>query len=224
VRAAVAVRRPRLLVGERLTAEPVQRRSLEKRERLKSAGLELFGRKGYERTSIRDIARRARLAVGGFYQHFRSKRQLLLVLMDELLAGLSRLDLRPAGGGDLRRGIRGLLAGAFARDLRYLGASRAWQEAVLSDRRLARKQLEIHGWTVGCVAGLLTLLQQAPGARAGVDIPGLAAAMDKFFWSLLAQAAGFSKTELNRQIDVATHLIYHAMFTDVLEAGRKPMA
>jgi AcrR family transcriptional regulator len=221
---AVAVGRPRLLVGERLTAEPVQSRSLEKRERLKSAGLELFGEKGYERASIRDIARRARLAVGGFYQHFRSKRQLLLVLMDELLEGLSQLDLHPTGGGDLRGGIRGLLAGTFARDLRYLGAYRAWQEAVLSDRRLARKQLDIHEWTAGRVARLLTLLQQAPGARAGVDIPGLAAAMDSFFWSLLAQAAGFSKAELNRQIDVATHLIYHAIFTDDLETGRKRMA
>jgi AcrR family transcriptional regulator len=220
-RNAEAVGRPRLLLGERLAAEPVQRRSLEKRERLKVAALELFGEKGYERTSIREIARRARLAVGGFYQHFRTKRQLLLVLMDELLEGLSRLDLHPAAGGDLRGGIRGLLAAAFAQDLRYLGAYRAWQEAVLSDPGFARKQVEIHKWTTGRVARLLTLLQQAPGARHGVDIAGLAAAMDSFFWSLLGQAAGFPQAELNRQIDVATHLIYHATFADDVKTERK---
>jgi AcrR family transcriptional regulator len=63
-----------------------------------SAGLALFGEKGYEAASVDEIAARAGVAVGGFYQHFRSKRQLLLVLMDELLERLSRLDLRPGGG------------------------------------------------------------------------------------------------------------------------------
>jgi len=86
------------------------------------------------------IARRAGLAVGGFYQHYHSKRQLLLALMDELLEGLSQLHLRPQAAGDVRAGLRQLLSGAFSRDLRYLGAYRAWQEAALSDPGLARKQ------------------------------------------------------------------------------------
>ena len=60
-------KRPDLLAGEDLPAEPQQRRSLEKRRKLKAAGLALFGEKGYERTSIEEIARRAKLAVGGFY-------------------------------------------------------------------------------------------------------------------------------------------------------------
>jgi hypothetical protein len=38
--------------------------------------------------------------------------------------------------------------------------------------------------------------------------------MDTFFWSLLAQAVQLPKTELSRQIDSATHLIYHALFMD----------
>jgi hypothetical protein len=47
-----------------------------------------------------------------------------------------------------------------------------------------------------------------------VDIPGLARAMGSFFWSLLAQAVLLPKAELNREIDSATHLIYHALFSD----------
>ena len=57
-------------------------------------------------------------------------------------------------------------------------------------------------------------LQGLPGARENVDIPGLARAMDTFFWSLLAQARRLPKAELNQWIDSATHLIYHAMFAD----------
>ena len=212
--------RPNLLAGEDLPPEPHQKRSLDKRARLKAAGLVLFGEKGYESTSIDAIARRAKLAVGSFYQHFRSKRQLLLALMDELLEKLSQLDLRPGAVTDVRAGIRQLLSGAFSHDLRYLGAYRAWQEAALSDPDLAREQRRIQAWTTTRVMTVFQRLQQLPGARQGVDIPGLARAMDSFFWSLLAQAAQFSEVDLNQRIDSATHLIYHALFTDTVKKRR----
>src|SRR5215469_14935152 len=124
----ILTRRPNLLAGEDLPPAPVQERSLEKRARLKAAALALFGERGYEGTAIEEIASRADLAVGGFYQHFRSKRQLLLALMDELLEKLSSLDLRPGAAHDVRGGLGDLLSRAFAHDLAYLGAYRAWQE------------------------------------------------------------------------------------------------
>jgi AcrR family transcriptional regulator len=212
--------RPNLLTIENLPPEPQQKRSVDKRARLKAAGLVLFGEKGYEGTSIVEIARRANLAVGSFYQHFSSKRQLLLALMDELLENLSQLDLRPTAGADLRTGLRELLSRAFAGDLRYLGAYRAWQEAVLSDPDLAQKQEEIHAWTTTRVMTALQFMQQLPGARYGFDIQALARVMDSFFWSLLAQAVRLPEVELNQWIDSTTHLIYHAMFTDPPKKGR----
>jgi AcrR family transcriptional regulator len=215
-------KRPDLLAGEDLPPAPRQKRSLDKRARLQAAGLARFGEKGYEGTSIGDISRRAKLAVGGFYQHFRSKRQLLLVLMDELLEKLSQLELRPHVGVDVRAGIRALLSSAFSRDLHYLGAYRAWQEAALSDPDLAKKQEKIRAWTTARVTAVFRFLQQLPGARTSVNIPCLARSMDTFFWSLLAQAARMRKVELNQSIDSATHLIYHAMFTDAAgKSGNK---
>jgi AcrR family transcriptional regulator len=212
------IKRPNLLAGENLPPEPLQKRSLEKRARLKAAALALFAEKGYEATSIEEIAQRAQLAIGSYYQHYRSKRQLLLALMDELLEKLSRLDLKPSGSGgdgkDIRAGLRVLLAHAFSYDLRFLGACRAWQEAALSDLDLANKHKQIHTWTTGRTEGLFKFLQQLPGARPGLNVPALARVMDNFFWSLLAQAAGMKKTELNQWIDTSTHLIYHALFKD----------
>ena len=213
--------RPRLLAGEDLPSEPRQKRSVAKRERLKKAGLELFGEKGYEKTSIEQIARRARLAVGGFYQHYRSKRQLLLSLMDELLEMLSQLNLQPQSSGNVKGALLEMLSRAFSHDLHYLGAYRGWQEAVLSDPELARKQEEIHAWTTARVLNLFQLLQQLPGARQGVNVTGLAAVMDGLFWSLLGQAARMPKGELNQWLDSATHLIYHAMFTDTEKRSRR---
>ena len=214
-------KRPNLLTGEDFPAAPVQKRSLDKLARLKSAGLALFGEKGYENTSVDEIAARARLAVGTFYQHFRSKRQLLLALMDDLLEKLSNLDFQLAAIAEIRSAIRALLARAFSHDLRYLGAYRAWQEAALSDPDLAKKQAQIHKWTTSRALGVFRRLQQLPGARKNVDTPGLAQAMDTFFWSLLGQAAQLSQAELNRSIATATHLIYHALFTDPVASSHK---
>lgn len=215
---AFVTTRPNLLTGEDLPPEPRQKRSLDKRARLKAAGLALFGERGFEGTSVDEIAHRANLAVGGFYQHFRSKRQLLLVLMDDLLGKLSQFAPRPEGASNIRAGLRELLSRAFSADLRYLGAYRAWQEAALSDPVLARKQREIHAWTTTRVEAVFRRLEQFPGARQGVDVPGLARVMDSFFWSLLAQAVRLPQMELNQWIDSAAHLIYHAMFTDPPDA------
>jgi len=208
------IRRPKLLAGEDLLPEPRQARSIEKRTRLQAAGLALFGEQGYEGTSIEEIASRAQLAVGGFYQHYRSKRQFLLALMDELLEGLERLDLRPWSMADRRAGIRDLLRGAFARDLHFLGAYRAWQEAVRADPGLARLHDRVHRWTTGRVLTVLSVLARMPGARPHVDIPGIARVMDTMFWSLLADASRLSEPELGRRIDALTHLIYHGIFAD----------
>jgi AcrR family transcriptional regulator len=207
-------KRPHLLAGEDLPPEPRQKRSLSKRARLKSAGLVLFAKRGYEKTSIDEIARESKLAVGGFYQHFRSKRQLLLALMDELLEKLSQIEFRPRAVTDVRADMGELLSRAFSHDLRYLGAYRAWQEAVLSDPLLAQKQEQIHAWTTARVTALFEILQQLPHARRRVDIPGLARAIDSLFWSLLARAVRLPKVELDQWIHAATHLIYHAMFID----------
>jgi AcrR family transcriptional regulator len=207
-------KRPNLLAGESLPPKPRQKRSTHKRERLKDAGLALFGEKGYEGTSIDEISRRANLAVGTFYQHYHSKRQLLLELMDDLLEQLSGIEFKPLACSGVHGMIRGMLAAAFAHDLHYLGAYRAWQEAALTDAGLSRKQKQIHAWTMARVESFFESLQQLPGSRRGVDISGLARAMDSFFWSLLAQAVKMPKPELDRAVRSATHLIYYALFTD----------
>ena len=205
---------PNLLAGENVWPDPRQKRSQTKRTRLKTAGLVLFGEKGYQATSVEDIIRRANVAMGSFYQHYRSKRQLLLALMDELVKHLSRLQLHPTDTTDINSGLRQLLARAFSTDLRYLGAYRAWQEAALSDPELADKEKEIHAWTTARVLAVFRALQQLPGARSGVDVAALARVVDSFFWNLLAQAPRVSSTELNEWIDGTTHLIYHALFRD----------
>jgi AcrR family transcriptional regulator len=214
------MKRPRLLAGEDLPEHPQQRRSRQKRTRLMSAALALFAEHGYDATSIQQIARRAGVAVGGFYLHFRSKRQLLLALMDELIARLAEFNLVPGTSDQPQRIVRVLLHRAFTTDFEYLGAYRAWREAALTDPDLARRELELHAWTTARVRMVFGRLLELPGARTRVEVRALARLMDDLFWSLMSQAPRMKPSERRAAINAAAHLVYHALFTDPLAGGR----
>ena len=211
--------RPRLLRRGAAPKPPRQNRSRRKRERLEEAALTLFAERGYRATSIEDIARQAGIAVGGFYLHYRSKRQLLLSLMDQLLNRLEGLELRLPAGGDPRSGLASLLTDAFRGDLRFLGAYRAWRELVLSDPDLAQRETEIHRWTAMRVRSLFGQLQACPGARSDVDLDALSAVMDRFFWILMADANELPSIELARWVETAVDVVHHALFLDDTKGG-----
>ena len=56
---------------------PLQARAVRTRAALVSAGLHEFSKRGYARTTVRTIAKRAGVAVGTFYQYFTDKDDLL---------------------------------------------------------------------------------------------------------------------------------------------------
>jgi len=201
--------RPDLLAREGLPPLPRQGRSRIKREALLKAGLELFASSGYEATSIGAVAKRSRVAVGSFYQHFRSKRQLLLVLMNELLQKLEQIDMQPRGD-TLRDRIESVLRAGLATDLAYAGAYRAWREAMLSDPELEAMDEAIRAWTTARLRFIFRLLQSLPGARIELEVPLFAAVMDRLFWELIGRKPEASE----RLVEMTAHIIYHSMFHD----------
>src|SRR5688572_29249550 len=56
----------------------------EARKRLYETAIELIGRKGYEATTLRDVAETAGVSVGLLYKYFPSKRAVVLAFYDEL--------------------------------------------------------------------------------------------------------------------------------------------
>lgn len=215
------IARPRLLDGEDLRSGARQTRSRDKRARLNAAALELFAERGYNATSIEAIAQRAGIAIGTVYQHVRSKRQLLLALMDELLAHLSYLDIQPKASTGRQQALRDLLAPALSPDRQRAAVYRAWQEAVLTDRDLACKNAEIHAWTTSRLRATLDFLQRLPRARRGVDLDVVANVLDRFFWIVVRQIGQAPAAERDRWIDAATQVVYHAMVSDAPRSPRR---
>jgi AcrR family transcriptional regulator len=209
---------PLLADEEDLPAPPRQARSLATRKKLLEAGRILFSEQGYHAASIQAIASHAGTASGAFYTYFRSKRQLLIVLMNELLVHLSHLDLRPPGGAtakaDARNGLRSFLAAVFRADLEYYGVVRAWQEAALTDAGLGEMQTAIESWTHARILGVFRLLQQYPNARPDSDLHTFARMMDRHFWSLLARGGSLSRRDFDREVRIAADVIYYYLFRD----------
>jgi AcrR family transcriptional regulator len=203
---------PDLLAGQHLPPPPQQERSRRKREALLQSALTLFAERGYEQTSVEEIAHRAEVAVGGFYQHFASKRQILLVLMDRLLQEASTLtwEAKSAALPDLRDGIARLVRRALQVDWAYAGAYRAWREAAVRDRELRTLHEQIEAWTAQQLTLLFRVLLLVPGARQGVDSETLA-------WELallLLRLAEIPLEEPDAVVASLTNLIYHGLFTD----------
>ena len=64
---------------------PQQKRSIERKEKIKKAALNLFAKKGINGTSSNEIARRAGVSIGTFYSYFENKRTLFLEILKEHL-------------------------------------------------------------------------------------------------------------------------------------------
>jgi AcrR family transcriptional regulator len=83
----------------------------ERREQILDVALEVLGRSGYHGTSMNDIAEAAGVTKPVLYQHFDSKRDLYLALMDEvgnrLIAEISKATAdAPDGKSQTERGIQ----------------------------------------------------------------------------------------------------------------------
>jgi AcrR family transcriptional regulator len=204
---------PDMLAGEDLKPSPKQHRGQRARESIVRAAQALFGQNGYEATTVEEIAKAAGSAVGGFYRHFRSKRQVLLVVMrsllDEFDARHSARQFNESPDDALERLRQGLKT-------RWVnaGAYRAWREAVVRDPALAALHEAIEAVITARIGSALAIAAAAPGCRADVDVSTLALVVNVLFWRLIDTPP----SERHAISDALIRLVHHALFEDACEA------
>lgn len=215
--------RPDLLSGQHFPPPPKQERSRKKRNALLQSALALFAQRGYEETNIEDIAHHAGVAVGGFYQHFTSKRQILLVLMDRLLQEVFTLTPgdEQANFQNIQESIAYLVRRGLQVDWAYAGAYRAWREASIQDGELRNLNSQIEQWTASQLEFMLRMLLQMPGTRQNVDVATLAWELNLLFFRL-AEVPLEDPHLIDALVSSITHLIYHGLFTDEHESWPPP--
>jgi AcrR family transcriptional regulator len=90
-------------------------RAEDTRRRIYEAALELFREKGFERTTMRDIAAKAGVALGGAYYYFSSKEAIVLAFYQEIQQSSDEAILAAmAGQKKLKDRIRCVLEKRFA--------------------------------------------------------------------------------------------------------------
>ncbi len=74
---------------------------MEIRDKIINSSYELFSLKGYEKTTIREIINQAECSKGGFYHHFKSKEEILELIvsnyMDDITKHFDNIEFRDRG-------------------------------------------------------------------------------------------------------------------------------
>ena len=78
-------------MGDKEIRVPKQKRSIEKKQRIKDAAIKLMSEKGYHSTSSNEIAKEAGVSIGTFYSYYKDKKDLY----KELVADIYNVVLTP---------------------------------------------------------------------------------------------------------------------------------
>ena len=78
-------------MGDKDIRVPKQKRSIEKKQRIKDAAIKLMSEKGYHSTSSNEIAKEAGVSIGTFYSYYKDKKDLY----KELVADIYNVVITP---------------------------------------------------------------------------------------------------------------------------------
>jgi AcrR family transcriptional regulator len=140
------------MVDRRTVDRATVHRRADTRADIRSVALELFGERGYERASLRELAERLRITKAAVYHHFATKEDILASLADEFAGPLDELltwgRSQPAGPETRRELLRRyaeLLEGRYGRLVRFLDADRAGLRGMPAAVEVQRRLDELAG-------------------------------------------------------------------------------
>lgn len=127
------------------------------RETIRAVALELFSTKGFEQTSLREIAERVGLTKASLYYHYSSKQALLLAVVEPMITGWRAIADDAMSLDHTPRNVRSVVAncldvllrnraivGVFQRDPAGVAvvAKSLWEDSLALGRQLV-------GWLAG---------------------------------------------------------------------------
>jgi AcrR family transcriptional regulator len=174
IAAAFAGRAIRRDGGREVPAGPKARRT---RERIIQAAHDVFLDRGYQRTTMADVAEAAGVSLGAVYQYFRDRGDLVAAIVQ---AGLQELltradvDWRIADGPGALERILTNYAAAFEQ---APGVARVWEEACQVDAEMAAVRRRLTHLFQKAVEDELTRAVRAGCLRAGLEPRSAAGAL-----------------------------------------------
>ena len=206
-----------LFDGDDVPREPQQARSRASRDALLEAAADLFARRGYAGTNVKDIAEQAGVSVGALYFYFKDKRQILVTMLVEKISAYPRLGTvdEAALRADPRATIHRDLREGYPCNRVYYGLINSVQELVRQDDAFARATAMIVKAVYRQVLGYLEAARDLGRGHAGTDLDAAARALAVVvygFYEMVPNPAKVSEAEFWRRHEAAADLVYHAIF------------
>lgn len=148
------------------------------RARIMDAALALFGERGYESASVRQIAERAGVAQGLLYSHFNGKDELLVAIFRQSMHDVRESFALAEAAGPPSERIAGLIRGAFAVVRRNLSFWRLSYGARMQPVVLATLGGDLRQWTEEILATLERYFAEAGAAQPQLEATLLFALID----------------------------------------------
>lgn len=178
-------------------------------QRLRTAAMKTFAKRGYHAARVDDIVRAARTSHGTFYLYFASKEDLLRALATECASELTSLA---AGLGDVtpdRAGyhaLRGFVEQFVATYEHYGPVIRAWMEGQVDDRHVNRLGVEAFTSIAEALAdGLRASRNEAGETR----VAALMAMLERFTYFLVSRGAD---ARAPATLDTLTAVVHRGFF------------
>jgi AcrR family transcriptional regulator len=138
-----------------------ERQSLERRERLFRAALDLFARKGFAETTVEDITNAADLGKGTFFNYFPSKEHILLAFGEMQLGKLrAAADEARTKNEPTRVFLRSLGARMTQEPIRNPSIIRILLQAFLSDTPVRESMMDLQARVIAVHTEMIRLGQE----------------------------------------------------------------
>ena len=179
-----------------------ERQSLERRERLFRAALDLFARKGFAETTVEDITNAADLGKGTFFNYFPSKEHILLAFAEMQLGKLrAAADEARAKNEPTRVFLRSLGARMTQEPIRNPSIIRILLQAFLSNTPVRESMMDLQARVIAIHTEIIHLGQQRGEIRDDLPPEVLANVFRQtvfgtlLIWSLYGDATLLSRIE-----------------------------
>jgi len=179
-----------------------ERQSLERRERLFRAALDLFARKGFAETTVEDITNAADLGKGTFFNYFPSKEHILLAFAEMQLGKLrAATDEARAKNEPTRVFLRSLGARMTQEPIRNPSIIRILLQAFLSNTPVRESMMDLQARVIAIHTEIIHLGQQRGEIRDDLPPEVLANVFRQtvfgtlLIWSLYGDATLLSRIE-----------------------------
>ena len=179
-----------------------KRQSLERRERLFRAALDLFARKGFAETTVEDITNAADLGKGTFFNYFPSKEHILLAFAEMQLGKLrAAADEARAKNEPTKVFLRSLGARMTQEPIRNPAIIRILLKAFLTDSPVRESVMDLQNRVIAIHTEIIRLGQQRREIRDDLPPEVLANVFRQtvfgtlLIWSLYGDATLLSRIE-----------------------------